>query len=70
VILCLTGGSIGIILGIGTSYLFAYFSKWQFIMSYWSIALGVGVSTIVGVFCGFYPARTASRLDPIKALRS
>ncbi|MCE5282528.1 MAG: ABC transporter permease [Deltaproteobacteria bacterium] len=70
VILCLTGGGIGIVLGIGTSYLFAYFSKWQFIMSYWSIALGVGVSTVVGVFCGFYPARTASRLDPIKALRS
>lgn len=70
VILCLTGGMIGIILGIGTSYIFAYFSKWQFVMSYWAIALGVGVSTAVGVFCGFYPARTASRLDPIKALRS
>ncbi len=70
VLLCLAGGMIGIGLGIGTSYIFAYFSKWQFVMSYWSIALGVGVSTVVGVFCGFYPARTASRLDPIKALRS
>ncbi len=70
VLLCLAGGMIGIGLGIGTSYVFAYFSKWQFVMSYWSIALGVGVSTVVGVFCGFYPARTAARLDPIKALRS
>jgi len=70
VILCLAGGLIGIILGIGISYLFASFSKWQFIMSYSSIALGFGVSTVVGVFCGFYPARTAARLDPIKALRS
>ncbi|MDA8125312.1 MAG: ABC transporter permease [Deltaproteobacteria bacterium] len=70
VLLCLVGGMIGILLGIGTSYLFAYFSKWEFIMSYWAVGLGVGVSTIVGVFCGFYPARTASRLDPIKALRS
>jgi putative ABC transport system permease protein len=70
VILCLVGGLIGIILGIGISYLFALFSKWQFIMSYSSIALGFGVSTAVGVFCGFYPARTAARLDPIKALRS
>ncbi|HAJ27279.1 MAG TPA: macrolide export ATP-binding/permease MacB [Syntrophus sp. (in: bacteria)] len=70
VILCLAGGFIGIILGIGISYLFALFSKWQFIMSYSSIALGFGVSTAVGVFCGFYPARSAARLDPIKALRS
>ena len=70
VILCLAGGIIGIILGIGTSYIFAYFSKWQFIMSYYSIILGFGVSTAVGVFCGFYPARMAARLDPIKALKS
>lgn len=70
VLLCLAGGMIGIVLGMGISYLFAYFSKWQFIMSYSSIALGFGVSTAVGVFCGFYPARTASRMDPIKALRS
>ena len=70
VLLCLAGGIIGIIIGVGVSYLFAYFSKWQFIMSYASIALGFGVSTAVGVFCGFYPARTAAKLDPIKALRS
>lgn len=70
VLLCLAGGLIGIILGVGISYIFAIFSKWQFIMSYSSIILGFGVSTAVGVFCGFYPARTASRLDPIKALRS
>jgi len=70
IILCLVGGLIGIILGIGISYLFAFFSKWQFIMSYSSIVLGFGVSTVVGIFCGFYPARTAARLDPIKALRS
>jgi putative ABC transport system permease protein len=70
VLLCLAGGLIGIVLGMGISYLFAYFSKWQFIMSYSSIALGFGVSMVVGVFCGFYPARTASRMDPIKALLS
>ena len=70
VLLCLAGGLIGIVLGISISYIFAYFSKWQFIMSYYSIILGFGVSTAVGVFCGFYPARMASRLDPIKALKS
>jgi putative ABC transport system permease protein len=70
ILLCLAGGIIGIILGTGVAYLFAHFSKWQFIMSYSSIILGFGVSTAVGVFCGFYPARTAAKLDPIKALRS
>lgn len=70
VILCIVGGLIGIVLGIGISFLFAYISKWQFVMSYSSVILGFGVSTLVGVFCGFYPARTAARLDPIKALRS
>ena len=70
VLLCLAGGFIGIALGVGISYVFAYFSKWQFLMSSASIALGFGVSTAVGVFCGFYPARMAARLDPIKALRS
>ncbi len=70
VILCLAGGIIGIIIGIGVSFIFAYFSKWQFIMSYLSIILGFGVSTAVGVFCGFYPARQAAMLDPIKALKS
>ncbi|MEE9914121.1 MAG: ABC transporter permease [Deltaproteobacteria bacterium] len=70
VILCLVGGIIGIVVGIGISFLFAYLSSWQFVMSYSSVILGFGVSTLVGVFCGFYPARTAARLDPIKALRS
>ncbi len=70
VILCLVGGVIGIVLGTGIAFLFAYLSKWQFVMSYSSIILGFGVSTLVGIFCGFYPARTAARLDPIKALRS
>jgi len=70
VILCIVGGLIGIVLGIGIAFLFAYISKWQFVMSYSSVILGFGVSTLVGVFCGFYPARTAARLDPIKALRS
>jgi putative ABC transport system permease protein len=70
VILCLVGGLIGIVLGTGVAFGFARLSQWQFVMSYTSVMLGFGVSTLVGVFCGFYPARTASRLDPIKALRS
>lgn len=69
VTLCLTGGIIGILLGITVSYGFAYFAKWGFSVSYAAILLGVGVSTVVGVFFGFYPARQAARVDPIAALR-
>ncbi|MCX5809511.1 MAG: ABC transporter permease [Proteobacteria bacterium] len=69
VTLCLAGGIIGILLGITVSYIFAYFAKWDFIVSYAAILLGVGVSTAVGVFSGFYPAREAARVDPITALR-
>lgn len=70
VFLCLAGGIIGIVVGIGISYAFAYFSKWAFVVSIAAIILGVGVATASGVFFGYYPARSASRLDPIAALRS
>lgn len=70
VVLCLVGGFIGIGLGIVISYVFSYFVKWEFMMSKSAIMLGVGVATAVGVFFGFYPSRSAARLDPIAALRS
>jgi putative ABC transport system permease protein len=70
VALCLVGGLIGIVLGVGVSYAFARFSHWTFLLSWPAVLMGVGVATAVGVFFGFYPARTAARLDPIKALRS
>ena len=69
VMLCLAGGAVGIVLGTGVSFVFAYFVKWDFMVSYTAILLGVGVSTAVGVFFGFYPAREAARVDPITALR-
>lgn len=69
VALCLFGGIFGILLGVGVSYIFAHFSHWQFLVSGPAILLGFGVATTVGVFFGFYPARSAARLDPIKALR-
>jgi len=69
-ILSLIGGIIGINLGILSSYIISHFSNWHFLVSYSAILLGVGVSSVVGIFFGFYPARSASKLDPITALRS
>jgi putative ABC transport system permease protein len=70
IILSLIGGIFGILIGVSASYIIAHFSKWQFMVSTMAILLGFGVSSAVGVFFGFYPARQASRLDPIAALRS
>lgn len=70
VILSLIGGLLGIIFGIGASWLIAHFAKWQFSLSVGAILLGVGVSNAVGIFFGYYPARQASMLDPIVALKS
>ncbi len=70
VILSLIGGAFGIVFGIGASWLIAHFAKWQFVLSISALLLGVGVSNAVGIFFGYYPARQASLLDPIVALKS
>jgi putative ABC transport system permease protein len=63
------GGLIGILLGVGVSKLIASKAGWPIVVSTQSIAIAFGVAAFIGVFFGFYPARKASRLDPIDALR-
>ncbi len=70
VTLCCLGGLFGIFIGEAAAYAFAYFNQWAFVLSCKAIGLGFGVSTLVGVFFGFYPARKASQLKPVEALRS
>jgi putative ABC transport system permease protein len=69
VTLSLAGGLVGIGVGILGSYTIASFAAWTTDLSPDAIALAFGFSAAVGVFFGFYPARKASRLDPIEALR-
>jgi putative ABC transport system permease protein len=72
IVLSVLGGALGILFGIGASKLLKYisiFSQWKTIVSPGAVMLAFVFSATVGVFFGFYPARKASRLDPIEALR-
>jgi putative ABC transport system permease protein len=69
VTLSLIGGFIGILLGVAGSYLVSHFAGWATRLSPESIVLAVGFAAAIGIFFGYYPARKASRLLPIQALR-
>jgi len=69
VALSLLGGLIGIIMGLGGSAAFAAAAQLPLVVGLQSVFLAFGFSALVGVFFGYYPARKASRLDPIEALR-
>jgi putative ABC transport system permease protein len=65
----LAGGIIGVALGYGISKAVSVFSGWSTIITGMSIALSFGVSSIIGLIFGIYPAIQASNLDPIECLR-
>lgn len=69
VVLSLVGGIIGILIGFGLSYVITYFAKMPFVVSGTALVVSFGVSTFIGVFFGWYPAKRAANLDPIDAIR-
>jgi putative ABC transport system permease protein len=69
VTLSLIGGVIGIALGVGGSSAISALAEWRTVLAPEAIVLAFGFSAAIGIFFGFYPARKASRLDPIEALR-
>ena len=69
VVMAGTGGGIGILLGIGTSEVLKLWANWPTLVSPSIVAVAFLFSGAVGVFFGFYPAKKASTLDPIEALR-
>jgi putative ABC transport system permease protein len=67
--LAMVGGIIGILLGASIAVSVAYLTPLPASIKWWAVALGLGVSTSVGLFFGIYPATKAANLDPIVALR-
>ena len=69
IVISLLGGAVGIIVGIGSSYIISATAGWPTAISRTAILFVALISIGIGVFFGFYPARKAARLDPIEALR-
>jgi putative ABC transport system permease protein len=69
VTLSILGGFIGILVGSGVALLIPYVAGWTTVLPWQAILLAFGVSAIIGMFFGIYPARRAALLDPITALR-
>jgi len=69
IMLSVTGGIIGVLLGVGASYAVKLIAHWPIYIQPWSIIMSFAVCTFTGVFFGWYPAKKAARLDPIEAIR-
>ncbi len=69
IVISVTGGLAGIVLGVGSAEVISRFAGWTTVISSYAILAAFGVSVSVGLFFGLYPARRAALLDPIEALR-
>ena len=69
ILLSITGGVIGVLLGVGASYAVKIIAHWPIYIQPWSVLLSFAVCSFTGVFFGWYPAKKAAQLDPIEAIR-
>lgn len=69
ILLSVTGGIIGVLIGVSASYAINLLAHWPIAIQAWTIVMSFAVCTFTGVFFGWYPAKKAARLDPIEALR-
>lgn len=70
VILCLIGGIIGLVIVWLLSILLTNLLDFEFVLSFWNIIIGGGLSMFVGLISGILPAISAARLDPVEAIRT
>jgi putative ABC transport system permease protein len=68
--LAMLGGLLGVAMGLAIARIVAAYADWPTVVTTWSVVLSLGVSVLVGVASGLYPAVRAARLDPIQALNS
>ncbi len=69
ILISVTGGIIGVIFGVGSSYAVKLIAHWPIYIQGWSVLLSFVVCTVTGIFFGWYPAKKAAALDPIEAIR-
>jgi putative ABC transport system permease protein len=69
VVLSMFGGVVGTLLGTAIAVIISSLTPIPASVEAWSVALGITITAIVGLFFGLYPAMQAARLDPIEALR-
>ena len=69
IMISVTGGIIGVILGMGASWMVKMMAGWPVYVQLYSVILSFVVCTVTGIFFGWYPAQKASNLDPIEAIR-
>ena len=69
ILLSITGGIIGVLLGVGASTAIGSLAHWPISIQPWTIIMSFAVCTFTGIFFGWYPAKKAAQLDPIEALR-
>ena len=69
ILISITGGLIGVIIGCGASFMIKTIAHWPVFIQPWSVLLSFLVCTVTCVFFGWYPAKKAADLDPIDALR-
>ena len=69
ILLSVTGGIIGVLIGVGSSYAVKLLAYWPIYIQMWSIVMSFAVCVFTGVFFGWYPAKKAAQLDPIEAIR-
>lgn len=69
ILISITGGLIGVVLGVGASFVVKFLAHWPISIQLWTVALSFIVCTLTGIFFGWYPAKKAANLDPIEAIR-
>ncbi|GGG47885.1 ABC transporter permease [Bizionia arctica] len=69
ILISITGGVLGVLLGLGSTVFIEKFLNWPTSVALYSIVISFAVCAVTGIFFGWYPARKASALDPITALR-